>query len=144
MTWVCPVKRGSPGTGIGFGIGIAIGIDHKVENIFPKHICRSPTPTANPIPIPKGFRHQRLARTSEPPRITRSQAMDLCGTNFRMRYVASAHLSNSGRWWNYAASSRTGARRSAGLAPPDPVSGTSRHTRRNVSANAIICAPKKG
>ncbi len=44
--------------------------------------------------------------------------------------------------WIYAALARTGARREAGFADPGPVSGTSRHTRRNVRAKAIICAPK--
>jgi hypothetical protein len=58
MAFACPVKLSivvTPGTEIGFGIGIAIGIDYKIENIFPKHICRFPTPTATPIPMPKSY-----------------------------------------------------------------------------------------
>ena len=44
--------------------------------------------------------------------------------------------------WGYAARVRIGAGGGADFATLGPVSGTSRHTSKNVRANAIICAPK--
>jgi hypothetical protein len=58
-----------PGPGMDQAVenfGIAIGIDHKVENMFFKRICKSSTPTTMAIAIPnqKRFCYQRHAGTA--------------------------------------------------------------------------------